>query len=77
MKTTIDIPEALVREAKALARRQDATLRDLVVAGLRAEVARRSDTVPVDFAFPTVAGQGLALDLDPASVVHASYGLPT
>lgn len=76
MKTTIDLPDALAREAKELAHRQGVSLRELVVEGLRSEITRRSIAPPVDFGFPTVGGRGLAVDLDPASVITASYGLP-
>ncbi len=75
MKTTIDLPDALASDAKALAREQSLTLRDLVVAGLRSEVERRRTvTAPVDFHFPTASGTGLAVDLAAEDVVHRSYG---
>lgn len=77
MKTTIDIPDALARKAKAVARRSGATLRELVVAGLRAEVDRRETAVVVDFHFPTVSGEGLVAELAPEDVVSRSYGLPS
>lgn len=77
MKTTIDLPDALAREAKELAHRHGVSLRELVVEGLRSEVARRSAApTTMDFVFPTVGGKGLAVELDPASVIAASYGLP-
>lgn len=77
MKTTIDIPDALAQEAKAVARGSGTTLRELVVAGLRAEVERRGAAVVVDFHFPTVAGEGVVTELAPEDVVHRSYGLPS
>lgn len=77
MKTTIDIPDALAEEAKAVARRSGATLRELVVAGLRAEVSRRETVAPVDFHFPTAGGDGVGAELAPADVVARSYGLPS
>lgn len=77
MKTTIDIPDALAREAKAVARGSGTTLRELVVAGLRAEVERRGAAVVVDFHFPTVAGEGVVTELALEDVVHWSYGLPS
>lgn len=42
MKTTIDIPDDLACEAMDAAARDDATLCDLVLAGLRSEVDRRA-----------------------------------
>lgn len=77
MKTTIDIPDALAREAKAVAQRSGATLRELVLAGLRAEVDRRESAVKVDFHFPTVEGEGLVAGLAPEEAVGRSYGLPS
>ena len=41
MKTTVDIPDALLEDAKKLAARQDTTLRELLVEGLRRMVAER------------------------------------
>lgn len=76
MKTTIEIPDALAAEAKEVARAEHSTLRELVVAGLRAELKRRRDIPAVDFHFPTVSGQGLAPGLAPAAVIAASYDLP-
>lgn len=75
MKTTIDIPDALAREAKAVAQESGATLRELVVAGLRAEVDRRTADVVVDFTFPTAQGEGLVAELDPEDAIARSYGL--
>lgn len=40
-KTTIDIPESLLAEAKEVAAREGTTLRALVEAGLRAVIDRR------------------------------------
>ncbi len=76
MKTTIDLPDALAAEARATAHVQHTTLRELMVAALRAEIDRRNAVGPVDFHFPTVGGRGLVADLDPADVIARSYGLP-
>lgn len=73
MKTTIEIPDALAARARALATERGTTLRALVVAGLRSEVERVSAPPSVDFAFPTVGGRGLSVELDPAEVVALSY----
>jgi len=77
MKTTIDLPDELAAEAKAAALAHRTSLRELVVSGLRAEIERRGSLGPVDFHFPTVGGQGLAIGLDPADAITRSYGLPT
>ncbi len=76
MKTTIELPDALAAEAKELARVEQSTLREFVIAGLRSEIARRRHTPAVDFHFPTVGGQGLAIGLSPADAIAASYDLP-
>jgi len=77
MKTTIDLPDALAADARELARAQGVSLRDLVVAGLRAEVDRRSRDAPrVDFAFVTVSGDGLQPGVDPARLTELAYDLP-
>ena len=39
MKTTIDIPDALLEAARVAARERGTTLRDVVTAGLRAQLA--------------------------------------
>lgn len=77
MKTTIDIPDALAEEVKAVATRSGLTLRELVVAGLRAEVSRRKTAAPVDFHFPTAGGDGVQVERVPDDVVANSYGLPS
>ncbi|WP_147303234.1 type II toxin-antitoxin system VapB family antitoxin [Microbacterium bovistercoris] len=76
MKTTIDLPDALAAEAKALAVTQRTTLRELVVEALRTEVRRRQSIGPVDFVFPTMSGHGLVADLAPSDAIARSYGLP-
>ena len=76
MKTTIDLPDALANEAKRFAATQHTTLRDLVVSGLRAELARRQERPAADFHFPTVDGHGLSAGLTPAEAIARSYDLP-
>jgi hypothetical protein len=76
MKTTIDLPDALASEAKALARESGTTLRDLVVSGLRRELAERQSAPRVDFVFPTSSGVGLLADVEPGHQISRSYGLP-
>lgn len=76
MKTTIELPDALAQRAKSLAVEQGTTLRDLVVAGLSAEVDRRASTPAVDFVFPTVNGHGLRVEIDAATLTDRAYDLP-
>lgn len=77
MKTTIDLPDTLMAEVKRLAAEQGVTMRELMLDGLRHEVARRSSPAPrVDFVFPTYGGQGLRPDIDPRSLTRLSCDLP-
>lgn len=59
MKTTIEIADPLLKEAKRLAAREGVTLRTLVEKGLRHELERR--TRPTEFRLrkATFKGQGL------------------
>lgn len=77
MKTTIDLPDALALEAKEMARETGVTLRDLVISGLRAEIASRRAAPRVDFVFPTVGGRGVSAGISPGQVIALSYGLGT
>lgn len=77
MKTTIDIPDELARQAKALAAAERTTLRELVVEGLRAELTRRDrDATPSPFTFTTVGGHGLHPDVEPGRAIELGYGDP-
>ena len=76
MKLTIDIPDALAEQARTVARRDGTTVRELVLAGLRGEVERRSAAARIDFHFPTTGGDGLA-GLTAAQALERSYGLPS
>jgi hypothetical protein len=78
MKTTIELPDALADQARALAREQNVTLRELITEGLRAEVERRSlPRQPRPFRFRTVGGQGLHEDVAPHSLTGLAYDLPS
>lgn len=66
MKTTIDIADALFREARLLARRQGTTLRALVEEGLRHVVRERRATPGFQLRKVTFRGEGLAPDLEGA-----------
>jgi antitoxin component of RelBE/YafQ-DinJ toxin-antitoxin module len=57
MKTTLDLPESLLREAKAVAAKEGITLTELVESGLRKAVEQRSS--PRAFRLPDASwGQG-------------------
>lgn len=76
MKTTIEIPDDLAAEAKRVARDGGGTLRELVLAGLRLEIERRTARPRIDFSYPTQGGNGLVADLTPARAIERSYDLP-
>ena len=54
MKTTIEIPEPLFRQAKARAAMDGLTLRDLFVRGLQLAVQTPSNTTKQRAAFPLI-----------------------
>lgn len=59
MKTTVILPEALVREAQEIARRDRTTLRDLIETGLREVVKERSIEPHFVLRDASVPGNGL------------------
>ena len=61
IKTTIHIPESLLRESQKLARQEKSTLKALVEEGLRKVVAERRRRKPGSFTLrgATFKGQGL------------------
>lgn len=74
MKTTIELPDALAKRAKEVARAQGVTLREVVEAGLRAELDRRTSAeVPPPFRFRTVGGSGLRPGIDPRELREHAY----
>ncbi|WP_343575329.1 type II toxin-antitoxin system VapB family antitoxin [Mycobacterium sp.] len=58
MKTTVNLPDELVREAQELARRQRTTLRELIETGLRAVLTQRSIASSFMLADASVEGHG-------------------
>lgn len=76
MKTTIDLPDSLAAEAKRVALEEGTTLRELVVSGLRREVAARQAPTDAAFVFPTAGGTGLVVDLELHGILARSYGMP-
>lgn len=78
MKTTIDLPDELFRQVRDYSRASGVTMRELMVDGLRAELASRlQPRGPVDFVFVAVEGEGLRADLEPGAVIASSYSMPS
>lgn len=74
MKTTIELPDELLQQVRDLSRASGITMRELMVEGLRHELARRREPAPrVDFVFTAVDGEGLQRGLAPGDVIAASY----
>ncbi|HSR68957.1 MAG TPA: DUF2191 domain-containing protein [Acidobacteriota bacterium] len=67
MKTTIDIADGLLVEAKKAARENQTTLRALVEEGLRSVLKKRCKPVEFQLRDASVKGQGLHPDLDEGS----------
>ncbi|MBO0881478.1 MAG: type II toxin-antitoxin system VapB family antitoxin [Mycobacterium sp.] len=59
MKTTVNLPDELLREAQELARRERTTLRDLIETGLRTMVRQSASASSFDLADASVDGRGL------------------
>jgi hypothetical protein len=59
MKTTVNLPDELLREAQELARRERTTLRELIETGLRTVVKQRSGKTRFVLEDVSVDGRGL------------------
>jgi Arc/MetJ family transcription regulator len=59
MKTTVEIPDSLLEEAKRLASREGSTVRALVEEGLRRTIAERKRAVGFRLRKATFKGNGL------------------
>ena len=67
MKTTIEISDPLLREARKLAEREGITLRALMERGLRRVVAETRHGAPFKLRQASFKGRGLRTDLRDAS----------
>ncbi|ADP81905.1 DUF2191 domain-containing protein [Pseudofrankia inefficax] len=77
--TTVDLPDALVREAQDVARAEGTTLRALLEDGLRAVLARRRSATRFELPDASMEGNGLRpvfRDADWEDLRAASYGGP-
>jgi len=67
MKTTVEISDPLLREARKLAAREGVTLRTLIERGLHRVVAETRPAVPFKLRRASFKGKGLQPDLRHAS----------
>jgi len=67
MKTTVDIPDSIIEEAKRVAARQDTTLRVLIIEGLRRVITERKRAGNFRLRKATFRGKGLQSDMAGAS----------
>lgn len=67
MKTTIDIADALIERAKAVASREDTTLRALVEQGLRRVLSDHETAMPFELPDASFGGEGLQSGLHGAA----------
>ncbi len=67
MKTTVELPDSLLDEAKRVAARQDTTLRVLIIEGLRRVIAERKRAQAFRLRKATFRGKGLQPDADGAT----------
>ncbi len=67
MKTTIEIPDVLLRAARSLAKREGATLRALVERGLRRVVVEMKSAAPFKLRRASFKGKGLQAEARGAS----------
>ena len=66
MKTTVNISESLLQDAKALAKREKTTLRALIERGLRGVLAQSGKKTPFTLRDASFTGQGLQPDFEDA-----------
>ena len=68
VRTTIDIPDALLSRARERALAQGTTLRAVVADALRSALEGRADTRPEGLAVPTYGGSGLTPGVEEADL---------
>jgi hypothetical protein len=77
MKTTVELPDDLLREAQQLARAEGTTLKSLMEEGLRAVVGRHRESRRFELEDASVGGRGLRPEFagaDWAAIRDAAYG---
>jgi hypothetical protein len=66
MKTTVEISDSLLREARRLAAREGVTLRTLIERGLHRVIAETEHTAPFKLRRASFRGNGRQTELDEA-----------
>jgi hypothetical protein len=77
VKTTVELPEELLRAAQRTARREGTTVKALLEEGLRIALARHLDTEVTGLRDASVGGNGLRPEFRGASwaeIRNAAYG---
>ena len=77
MKTTVELPDELLRAAQRTARREGTTVKSLLEEGLRLALARHLDTAVPGLRDASVDGNGLRSEFRDASwaeIRNAAYG---
>lgn len=80
MKTTVELPDALLREAQETARAGHTTVKALIEEGLRTVLARRKQAGRFILRDASVEGRGLTLEFVDATwddIRDAAYGEPS
>lgn len=67
MKTTIDMPDALFRRTKDVARKRQVTMRDLITEGLLYVLDQKETEAPRRISPVTFKGEGLSPEFSKAS----------
>lgn len=67
MKTTIELPDELIKQARRVAREEGGTLRGLVEEGLQRSLEARRQAVCRKLDFPSYGGSGLTDEFQGAS----------
>jgi hypothetical protein len=77
MKTTVELPDDLLREAQQIARAEGTTLKSVLEEGLRAVIARHRSSQQFTLRDASVDGRGINPDLADAGwarIREISYG---
>ncbi len=67
MKTTIEIPDELIKQARRVAQQEGASLRALVEEGLQRSLEARRQAARRQLDFPSFGGSGLTEEFQSAS----------